>query len=75
MTDKRDAFLHQMAKKNLGFALGRSLEYYDESVIRSAVTDLKKNDYRFSSLAVAIAKSYPFRNCRGKAEGDLAHEE
>ena len=75
MTDKRDAFLHQISQKSLGFALGRSLEYYDESVIRAAVADLKENDQRFSALAVAVAKSYPFRYCRGKVEGDLAHEE
>ena len=72
-TDKRDAFLHQMSQKSLGFALGRSLEYYDESVIRAAVADLKEKDQRFSALAVAIVNSYPFRHRRAK--GDLAHEE
>ncbi len=61
MTTKRDAFLHQMAQKSLGFALGRSLEYYDESVIQTAVADLKDNDHRFSALATAIVNSYPFR--------------
>jgi hypothetical protein len=66
MTTKRDAFLHQMAQKSLGFALGRSLEYYDENVIRAAVADLKENDHRFSALAVAIVKSYPFRYRREK---------
>lgn len=73
MTTKRDAFLHQMAKKNLGFALGRSLEYYDESVIRTAVADLKENDHRFSALAIAIVKSYPFRYRREK--GYQSHAE
>jgi hypothetical protein len=63
-TEKRDAFLHQISQKLLGFALGRSLEYYDESVIRNAVVDLKQNDLRFSALAVTIAKSYPFRHRR-----------
>jgi hypothetical protein len=71
ITEKRDAFLHQMAQKSLGFALGRSLDYYDESVIRKAVADLKENDHRFSALAVAIVKSYPFRYRREK--GYLAH--
>lgn len=71
--DKRDAFLHQISQKLLGFALGRSLEYYDESVIRNAVTDLKATDHRFSALAVAIVKSYPFRYLREKDY--LAHAE
>ena len=71
--DKRDAFLHQMSQKLLGFALGRSLEYYDESVIRKSVADLKANDHRFSALAVAIVKSYPFRYRREKEY--LAHAE
>ena len=69
-TEKRDAFLHQMAKKNLGFALGRSLEYYDEQVIRDAVENLKANELRFSALATTIVKSYPFRYRRAK--GHLA---
>jgi hypothetical protein len=73
MTTKRDAFLHQMAKKSLGFALGRSLEYYDENVIRITVADLKENDYRFSALAIAIVKSYPFRYRREK--GYQSHAE
>ncbi len=72
-TDKREAFLHQMSQKLLGFALGRSLEYYDENVIRQAVANLQANDERFSALAVAIAKSYPFRYRREK--GYLAHAE
>ena len=63
-TDKCDAFLHQMSQKSLGFALGRSLEYYDESVIRNAVANLQESDYRFSALAVAIVQSYPFRYTR-----------
>ncbi|MFK5922956.1 MAG: DUF1592 domain-containing protein [Verrucomicrobiota bacterium] len=65
-TTKQDAFLHQMAQKNLGFALGRSLQYYDESVIRASVANLKKNDLRFSALVLTIVKSYPFRYKREK---------
>ena len=65
-TTKQDAFLHQMAQKNLGFALGRSLQYYDESVIRASVANLKKNDLRFSALVLTIVKSYPFRYRREK---------
>lgn len=73
MTEKRDAFLHQMAQKSLGFALGRSLDYYDESVIRKAVAELKENDHRFSVLVETIVKSYPFRYRREK--GYPAHAE
>lgn len=72
-TEKRDAFLHQMSQKILGFALGRSLEYYDEQVIRDAVKKLKANDHRFSALATTIVKSYPFRYRR--ANEQLAHAE
>jgi len=72
LNDKRDAFLHQISQKLLGFALGRSLEYYDESVIRQAVAELQANGHRFSSLAVAIAKSYPFRYRREKDHLALA---
>lgn len=65
-TTKKDAFLHQMAQKSLGFALGRSLDYYDESVIRASVFNLKENDDRFSALVLTIVKSYPFRYRREK---------
>lgn len=65
-TTKKDAFLHQMAQKSLGFAVGRSLEYYDESVIRAAVINLKENDNRFSALVLTIVKSYPFRYRRAR---------
>ena len=70
LEEKRDAFLHQMSQKILGFALGRSLEYHDEQVIRDAVKNLKANDHRFSALATTIVKSYPFRYRRAK--GNLA---
>jgi hypothetical protein len=72
-TEKREAFLHQVSQKLLGFALGRSLEYYDESIIREAVDELESNDDRFSALAVAIARSYPFQYRREK--GHLTHAE
>lgn len=73
LNEKREAFLHQMSQKLLGFALGRSLEYYDENVIRQAVSELQANDHRFSTLAVTIARSYPFKYRREK--GHLAHAE
>jgi hypothetical protein len=48
------------------YALGRGVEYYDQRAVEKIVSALDANDYKFSTLAIEIAKSDPFRLCRGK---------
>ena len=43
------------------YALGRGLESYDMPVVRQIVRDASRQNYRFSSLFVGIAKSVPFQ--------------
>jgi cytochrome c553 len=61
LLERKEAFVRCLAEKLLIFALGRGLEPYDEIVLDRLVESLAKADYRFSELAVGIAKSDPFR--------------
>ena len=59
---EKDSFLKNMSRKLLGFALGRSVEYYDFYIINEMVESLKKNDYKFSSMVIKIVTSYQFQH-------------
>jgi hypothetical protein len=71
LKEKKGLFARCLAEKMLTYALGRGLEYYDKPTIDRITAALAKDDYRFSTLAVEIAKSDPFRLRRGKGG---AHE-
>lgn len=71
VTVRRDDFLRCLTEKMLTFALGRKLEYSDAPAVDQIVDQLKRNDYRFSTLVVGIVRSEPFRFARTAA---LANE-
>ena len=54
-------FVQTLTAKLLGYALGRSVEYYDMPVVRQIVRDAKRDNYRFSAILAGIATSEPFR--------------
>jgi hypothetical protein len=56
-----ELFAATLTEKLMTFALGRGVEYYDAPAIRKIVREAGKNDYRFSSLILEIAKSVPFQ--------------
>ena len=56
-----DAFVGTMSEKLLTYALGRGLEYYDAPAVRSILRASASNDYRFSSMVMAIVNSTPFQ--------------
>ena len=66
----KERFVRSMAEKMLMYAIGRGLEYYDTRVVDGIVAEVTTNDYRFSSLATAIARSDPFRLRRGSNQED-----
>ena len=47
------------------YGLGRGLEFYDRRSVKKIQEELEKEGYRFSTLAVEIVKSDPFRMRRG----------
>ena len=65
---RKSEFARCLTEKLLTFALGRELRVQDRCAVDKIVDELETQDYRFSGLVVAIAKSDPFRKRRG--EGD-----
>jgi hypothetical protein len=58
---KRDQFIHNLVAQMLTYALGRELDYFDESQISRIKTALEKGDGKFSALILGIVTSYPFQ--------------
>jgi hypothetical protein len=65
---KKELFGRCLAEKMLTYALGRGLEPYDRPAVDKIVAALARDDYRFSTLVLEIARSDPFRLRRGKEE-------
>ena len=61
LLSRRDQFVETVAEKLLTYALGRGLEYYDQPAIRAITREAAENDYRISSVILAITKSTPFQ--------------
>ena len=62
-----DSFVRTMAEKLLTYALGRSIEYYDQPAIRQIVNTASADDYRWSAVVLEIVKSMPFRMKRAES--------
>jgi hypothetical protein len=56
-----EQFVQAITERLLTYALGRSVEYYDMPTVRKIVRDSAKDNYRFSSIVLGIAKSAPFQ--------------
>ena len=54
-------FVATFAEKLLTYALGRGIEAYDAPAVRQVVREAAKDDYRMSSVLVAIVNSRPFQ--------------
>jgi hypothetical protein len=56
-----DLFVTTMTERLLTYALGRGLDSRDMPVVRRIVREAEANQYRFSSLLMAVVNSVPFR--------------
>lgn len=56
-----DAFVRNAITKLLTYALGRAITPADMPVVRSIEREAGRQDYRFSAIALGIAKSLPFQ--------------
>jgi hypothetical protein len=56
-----DQFVQTFTEKLMTFGLGRSIEYYDMPTVRRIVREAAADNYRFSSLVLAIVNSEQFR--------------
>lgn len=62
---QRDVFVEQLARKLLGYALGRGLVAADLCALDTIVQRVREADYRAQALVIAIVESEPFRTKSG----------
>jgi cytochrome c553 len=53
-----------LTERLLGYALGRTLEGYDEIVVDEMMESIAKDDYRMHTIITSIVTSYPFTQRR-----------
>jgi hypothetical protein len=61
---RQEEFIRNLSRKLLAFALNRSLQLSDESLIQRMETQLAAKEYRFDSLVQTIVTSPQFLNQR-----------
>jgi hypothetical protein len=61
LVNKRELFVDTVTERLLTYALGRGLEEYDRPVIRRITRLAAADDYRWSSIILAVVKSMPFQ--------------
>ncbi len=62
---RQDEFARCLAEKMLTYGLGRGVEYSDKCTVEDIAKAMRDNDYKFSSMIVAIVRSDPFQKRRG----------
>jgi len=66
LLSRKREFLNNLARKMLGYGLGRGLSKFDDCVVKECVESLEANGYRSSVLVEQIVLSYPFQHRYGK---------
>jgi mono/diheme cytochrome c family protein len=61
LVSQKDQFVKAVAGKLLMYGVGRQMEYFDAPAIRAIVRSAAADDYRWSSMILAIVKSTPFQ--------------
>ena len=69
---KQDQLLRQIARKVLGYALGRSLLDRDECAVETILRELEDSNYGTRSLIRRIVLSVPFRFTQNAEADSLA---
>ena len=58
---RREEFIRTFTEKLLTYALGRAVQYYDMTAVRTIMRDAAPSNYRWSSLILGIVESRPFQ--------------
>jgi hypothetical protein len=61
LLSRKNQFIGTVTEKLLAYAMGRSVEFYDQPTVRQLVRDTAGNDHRWSSLILGIVNSQPFQ--------------
>jgi hypothetical protein len=56
-----DTFVRNVTEKLLTYALGRGLERFDRATVETISRQVTADNYRFSSLVLAVVRSAPFQ--------------
>jgi hypothetical protein len=64
---QKEQFVRTVTAKLLTYALGREMEYFDAPAVRGIVRAAAADDYRWSSVILAIVKSTPFQMRRSRS--------
>jgi hypothetical protein len=64
LKEQPDVFTEALTRKMLIYALGRGLEASDDAAVKEIVKRVSSDNYRLSSLILAIVNSEPFRTRR-----------
>jgi hypothetical protein len=68
-------FVTVTTEKLLTYALGRGVEHYDMPSVRQIVNDAEADGYKFQSIILGVAKSYPFQHRKvGEPAGVSANQ-
>jgi len=60
LSERRDAFIENVNKQMLSFALGRKLETFDQGPLLDIKAKLENNEYKVLTLLEEVVLSYPF---------------
>jgi hypothetical protein len=63
-----ERFVSALTENLLGYALGRSLEHFDQPVVRSIVRNSAAREYHFSDLVFGVVNSMPFQTRKAEAQ-------
>jgi hypothetical protein len=66
LIQQKEQFVKAVSAKLLMYAIGRELHYYDAPAVRAIVQAGGADDYRWSSVILAIVKSPPFQLRRSR---------
>jgi hypothetical protein len=61
LLNRREEFVSTVAEKLLVYAIGRGLDYYDRPTLRQIVRETRSDNFRWSTLIGAVARSVPFQ--------------
>ena len=64
LSSRRDEFLNHFCRKLLGYALGRSVQLSDNSLLAEIRESLVKNHYHVQSAIMTVIQSPQFQRCR-----------
>ena len=69
LRNRKKLFLRNLARRMLGYALGRGLEPADACAVETIVENVERDNFEAWSLIRQIVRSAPFLDIRTEAEG------